>query len=178
MQEHTYDEVAKHLCIGTPERRIAELLNVSRGAVEHYKRKIYAHWRENAQEAIDAALQQSLHRLQHIYLTAWEAYEESKREAVSTSTFTAMIQGKDGKEREERATVTRDKPATGNPVFLNTALQAIDRINSIYGLEAARKIANADGSPVQAANVEVVLYVPANERQTNEPPSPQPASAG
>jgi transposase len=124
---------------GKSERQIAELLErdglgkVSPAAVHKMLVKVREDRFNELKDKADHQRTQQTDALWRLYHAANEAWERSWK---PTKTLTT----KQGEEQNQNASVTiRD--GTGDPRYLQTAMQALADIRKIWGLDAPKKIA-------------------------------------
>lgn len=116
---------------GWPQRRIAEELGTSQTSVSHDLREIEAIWRMESVRHLNKRKSEELARLDHIEQTAWEQYDRSLRDAVTTQEKATD----DGNE----TTVTR-KGQAGDINCLRLILSCHERRCKLLGLDAPDKL--------------------------------------
>lgn len=122
---------------GRPQSEIGAMLNppISRNAVHMHVRKVAAYLREYFLE--DALDVRRLHidRLEHIIACAMGAWTKSQQDAVSVTKSEGVAKTETGNATVEKKTTTKGQ--CGNVEYLRTAMDALQQIRKMLGINDA-----------------------------------------
>ena len=146
---------------GLTQAKIAEQLGVSQQAVSllllKTEKRLHAEFVAQAEEIKARQTAQ----LEQIYLEAFEQWRRSCEDAEQVTTVTGRAKAtNDGCVIDLPDQETRTvKGQSGNPALLEKAMQALENIRSIWGLEAPKKqeFSGPEGGPIRVSEVVVEL---------------------
>lgn len=131
--------VAREYLKGRYQVDIAFDLSVSIATVKRDLAKIRQDWLISSLQNFDALKAEQLARIDTIEAEAWEMWSRSCELHVRTS-----VQNIEATKFPGRNTKTDRTPGTGDPRYLQTALQCIERRCKLLGLNAPEKMAQTD----------------------------------
>ena len=181
-RERDQEQLATLWCKGWTHLRIAGEFGVSRPQITQDLAKLLAKWAASAVGHVEERIAAELKKLDHLEGVAWDAWERSCRDAVSTHVRTESEGAVDAAGRPVATKTVQEKtikPQAGDPRFLERAGWCIDRRCGILGLDSPKKIAptNPEGDSEYAgggtgALLAAVLRVAAEigVKPTAEPP--------
>ena len=139
--------IAREYLKGRYQHEIADALEISLATVKRDLAKIRQLWLESSLRNFDALKAEQLAKIDTVETEAWTMWSKSCERQVRTS------------KQEIEATRypglnirTDDEQGTGDPRYLQIALQCVERRSKLLGLDAPQKIAQTD-SMGQDANV-------------------------
>lgn len=144
-REEHLGKVSEMFCQGVRQHDIAARLGVAPSQITYDLRILMARWAKASTAKIDEFKSSELERINNLERTYWQAWLDSCEAGVKVS-----------KEKRVGAEVVTnrqevDKPA-GNPTFLAGVQWCIDRRCKLMGLDAAVKLAGADGGALIPQN--------------------------
>lgn len=125
--------------IGKSEREIAETMGLSQPGVHQILKRVEKRALAEAKAMVLRVKVREHARLEFIFSEAMAGYERSQRQAERE--ITEAKRGTDGNAAGSKIQRMREG-RDGDPVWLNTALAAGDRIRKLWGLDAPVKIQN------------------------------------
>lgn len=150
---------------GKTQEAIAGELNVSRDMVQHDLMRIREEWQKSMIFDFNEAKTKALAELDNLMVTAWGAWEASKKGRKKTVRSEARKAGH--KKPELTASITNEE-TYGDPRFLQQIKDCISEKSKILGLYPdTSKL--APGLPEGAAAQASVVYLPAFDK-----PKPRP----
>lgn len=127
------EQVAALYLRGYRQRQIAEQLKTSQSTISKDLKALHQEWKESRLHSMDEAKAAELDRLAEVEREAWEAWEQSKKDAV-------VYRTKDGKDGTEKQTIRKGQ--VGDPRFLERVQQVINKRCELLGLDAPTKSEN------------------------------------
>lgn len=115
--------------------QIAALHKVSPASVASEIRKAKDTWHGQAYMDFDERLSEEIAKIAEVETAAWIGWEESRQDKV-----VEIIERNKAEDGTRTKTTTRREGQSGNPTFLQIALQAQDRRAKLLGLDAPIKI--------------------------------------
>jgi predicted transcriptional regulator len=125
---------------GVAQHVIAERLGISQQTVSRDVREAEATWLADLKGNIDLIKAAHLAKLEHLAATYWDAWERSKKQAVSKTARRHVRTGKDGKplegqtEGEPVETIATMTDQVGNPAFLAGIERIMQEKAKLFGL--------------------------------------------
>ena len=155
---------------GWTQFRIAKELGCNQGTVSRLLARVYkrALARLDKHAARERAVQ--VEQLNHVVDESLEAWERSKKPRKRSSRRT----GGAGKGAGDATTIEAQE-RDGDPVFLSTAMQAMDRIRQLLALDVS--IAKEDASGVDLRSALLAAEAADASYQADEPIPPEPPDA-
>ncbi len=164
---------------GWTQLQIAECLDVSLRTVARELDVLHREWREEASEDIAAIKARELRKLDRMEAEAWREWERSRRAA-------RKVILEDGKPVRKELT-----GQTGDPRYLTTIGQIMDRRSKLLGLDAPVKFApttpegqaldlrvhDGGGFELSALSDEQLMQLRALQQLARKAPAPTPAAA-
>lgn len=141
------DRISGMYLKGYSQRQIRDAVNEGRPVQKHITQQqvsedlkvIRGEWRASAVRNFDEAKEEELQKLNRMEHEAWMAWERSQKDATVTSA--EKSENEDGTRSKTR--IQREEQV-GDPRFLQTAMQCVDRRCKILGLDAPVKQAFTD----------------------------------
>lgn len=145
---------------------IADELHIDQSTVSRDLKAIQAAWVRSTLIDFDAAKAREVAKVDRLEREYWQAWQESKKEKVSTSTETAQL--KDGK--RNKAQIRREE-RNGDPRYLLGVQWCIDKRCKILGLDAPKAVdvRITEGEVNDAIEHELARLARAQETATTPP---------
>ncbi len=150
-------EIASLYLQGKTQQAIAERLNMTRQMVGYDLKAIQRRWREDTSRNLDEDKARELAKLDELERTHWQAWEDSLEQFTTETTSRAVAGGGAGGGVTERAAIRREGKQ-GNPTYLRSVIDCIDRRCKLLGLDSPQKLEHSgvDGGPIQT-DMKVIL---------------------
>ena len=132
-------QVAERYLRGEYQSAIAQSFGVDTATISRDLAAVRALWLASAIRDFDAAKAQELAKIDEVERAAWGAWERStKDKEVAVQESDGTLDQQTRKPRLKKATF-RKEGQSGNPAFLSTILNCIERRCSILGLDAPKR---------------------------------------
>ncbi len=121
---------------------------ISQQTISNDIKALQKRWLESSLVSFDEAKAQEIEKINHLEMTYWAAYENSKDPTVRRKTVKKV----DGAVTEGTQEVIAD---TGDPRFLQGVLNCIDRRIKLLGLDAPtkREVSGPGGAPIATVDM-------------------------
>ena len=131
---------------GKYQEEIATVVKVDRGTVSRDLKVVQEEWLKSGVMDLNAAKARELAKLDEVERQAWDAWEESRKDA-ETMEVTGTAQGGKGKPDKVKKIT---KGQAGDSRFLAIILDCVNRRCEILGLDAPKKLEHGgiDGGPI------------------------------
>lgn len=142
-------EISELYLSGKTMRQIAVIISakrpytLSRNAIMQDIKAVRADWRERAVMNIGEHIEEQLAKIDRAESEAWDAWERSKQEAVTTR----QEKGDSGHLKASKTTVGQ----CGDSTYLRVILSCVERRSKLLGLDAPDRteITGAGGGPIK-----------------------------
>ena len=123
-----YEMYRLNKCVGMSQTKLAARFQISQPSVSNYVRKVEEWLRGEQREEVALLRTRMTARLEHVYVEAMQAWEQSKEpEVVKTVKV----------ETAGESTTTRTTPQTGQAAYLRLAMDSLDQMQGIWGTDMA-----------------------------------------
>jgi len=134
---------------GKIQVQIGQALGLSQGQISQDIAEVLRRWRADSSGFVTEAIEQELRKINSLEIIAWQEWDKSQADAVTTTVETKTVALKDADEDGnviglpaiETKTTRRVAKQTGNPAYTNTVQWCIDRRCKLLGLDAPTKVA-------------------------------------
>lgn len=136
-----FSTVRKMLLQGAASTEIADKLKISTIVVNRITKEVFEDLKERMGQDFQLQVAQQLGRIELVERAAWEGWEASKlKESKEESTT-------DG-EHAHSTTKQKTETSAGNPVFLKTILECVEKRSKLLGLDAIPDAGSVDDVPI------------------------------
>jgi hypothetical protein len=143
---------------GKLQVQIGQAFGISQGQVSYDIAEILRRWRADSAGFVTEAVEQELRKINSLEIVAWQEWDKSLADAITTTVETKTVTLKDvdpdgnliGLPAIETKTTRRVTKQTGNTAYTDTVRWCIDRRCKLLGLDAPTKqeVSGANGSPL------------------------------
>lgn len=147
-------EIARRYLRGETQAAIGTVLHMSQQMVSYDLAAIKKQWQASAIHDLSAAKAKELAKIDHLEVTYWLAWEESRLDkeiTVEKQSGGEPLAGEGGKPPEtKKETTLRREGQAGSPAFLAGVQWCIERRCKILGIDAPTKseVTGLNGGPV------------------------------
>lgn len=141
--------VAELYIKGKTQSEIAKEFDTTQATISRDLKAIQEVWLEQSVKNYDEAISQELAKIDNLERTYWQAWEDSKEDAV-----TETVKGRQrGKEIDSAEKTIQKKGQVGNKSFLDGVQWCIERRCKLLGLDSPDRIEHSGGVTIKGYTI-------------------------